>query len=1065
MITYTYIYNNRNDGDSVEEALKDKHRLPVIIKDEHIKKYMIFDNTLLALDYLNSLDKQYAHEVIFGHSKQRMKFDIEAVDTGNGVPDLDEFMYDLISAICEHTEGAYDYKLSPTEIAILDGSRPGKVSYHIIIPILILETCEEAKDFLNEVIETMGEETFGVQYIDRAVYKRLQNFRLPNSGKDLDGKHYPLKLITRFGTGLFSPADLFITADYSCDEGAVQVLQKISAKKSINAVKEVTSNVQNILDCLEQNNKLNAFSYRSIYGNRLLFDRKLPSHCPICNEIHHNDNTFFVTIDKQNNTETGAIYNIVEHCRHDKTKEIIISEMNINGDFDAQSRLAHFINETLDSHEIFNKEQQNNDIIYSEPQMRNYELLPSLIIKAEMGKGKTKALTSYLENYFADTIIKKRKIVFITFRQTFSKSVSEIFTDFNLYSDLPSGSIPLHKHSRIIIQVESLHRINFGKAPADPVDLVIMDESEAIISQFNSGLHKNFNGSFAIFKWLLDTSKHVICMDANAGERTFNTIKTLRPSHQINFHHNEHKSTEDHYYFMTSNKETWISNLFDALLADQKIVLPFNSLTDAKTVFEMVKDTFPNKKIQIYSSEMQQSIKNKHFSNVHKYWAELDVLIYTPTCSAGISFELEHFDSLFAFFVNSSCDVESSRQMLARVRNIKTKQYYVYLMQGGVAVPVTRENIKKELYARRSCAFDNDTLPYEFEKNGMIKFTETSYFHIWIENKLIENLSRKNFARRFITQIKNSGAICGLMSAGNIEVSYDKIIEKWSIKTYKDAKDDIKYKKNVATATSTDITYIRAIEIIECIKTQKDITNDDMYALEKFKLRSLYGLDINYPITPTFVETLNTPDQKRIFINRQLIHKYTTIPLALLEIKTIDVQNSLCTLEQKSSSIEYWDLQVAKHNYWIHTSTISLMRLCGLKFGCVGLIYRPYFDQLAINNNTLLIGHIKMMASICNISDKKIRQLTPESIKYITMFLSVLNDIMLYVYGYRIVPSDGEFYVLKDISMSNDFIKSNQQNIGPKDMILVFAEWMHFIRSGNQHYKLKDDEKFEMLIK
>lgn len=1064
MTSYRYIYNTRNDGDSVEEALKDKNRLPVIIKDERVKKYMIFDNTALALDYFSSQDKQYFHEVIFGHSKQRMKFDIEAIDAGNGIPDLTDFIYDLISVICEHTECAYNYVLSPTEIAILNGSRPGKVSYHIVIPKLVLESCEEAKDFLNEVIETMGEETFGVQYIDRAVYKRLQNFRLPNSGKDLDGKHYPLKLITTFGTGLFSLADLFITADYSCDGGAVQALQKISTTKAANLVKEVTSNVQNILDCLEQNDKLNAFSYRSTYGNRLLFDRKMPSHCAICNEVHHNDNTFNVTVEKQRTSDTGTIYNIVEHCRHYRSKEIVICEMNINGEFDSQSRLANFINETCDNRGIFDKEQQNKDIIYSEPKMRDYELLPSLVVKAEMGKGKTKALKSYLSDYFTDTVIKKRKIVFITFRQTFSKSVSKIFTDFNLYSDLPSGSIPLHKYSRIIVQVESLHRINFGKAPADPVDLIIMDESEAIISQFNSGLHKNFNGSFATFKWLLDTAKHVICMDANAGERTVNTLKLFR-QHQINFHHNEHKSAEDHHYFMTSNKETWISNLFDHLLADKKVVLPFNSLTDAKTIFEMVKDTFPSKKIQLYSSEMQQSIKNEHFSNVHKHWADLDVLIYTPTCSAGISFELDYYDVLFAFFVNSSCDVESSRQMLARVRNIRAKEFYVYLMQGSIAVPITRENIKKELYARRSYAFDNDTLPYEFDKNGMIKFAETSYFHIWIENKLVENLSRKNFARRFITQIKNSGAICDLMSAGHVNILYDNDIEKWTINTYKNTRSDIKHRKNVAIADSTDITYVRATEIIESIKTQKDITDDDMFALEKFRLRSSYNLGDRHPITTVMVETLNTPNQKRTFSNRQLIHNYKSISIALLEIKTIDVQNSLCTLEQKKSSTEYWDLQIAKHDYWVHASTLSMMGLCGLQFGCPGLIYCPYFDSLAISNNHLLLRHIKIMASACNISDKKIRQLTPESIKYIGALLNILNDIMNHVYGYSVASVDGEYYSFKDAAIGNEYIKSKQQNLGPKDPLIVFAEWIYFMRSKNQNYVLTDDEKFEMLIK
>ena len=59
---------------------------------------------------------------------------------------------------------------------------------------------------------------------------------------------------------------------------------------------------------------------------------------------------------------------------------------------------------------------------------------------------------------------------------------------------------------------------------------------------------------------------------------------------------------------------------------------------------------FPDIFIKIYSSDTPKKIKDLHFSNVNKYFI-CDVLIYTPTISAGISFEVDHFDFLFGYFV------------------------------------------------------------------------------------------------------------------------------------------------------------------------------------------------------------------------------------------------------------------------------------------------------------------------------------------------------------------------------------------------------------------------------
>src|SRR5690606_17781708 len=121
----------------------------------------------------------------------------------------------------------------------------------------------------------------------------------------------------------------------------------------------------------------------------------------------------------------------------------------------------------------------------------------------------------------------------------FSGNLKEKFPDFTLYSDIQGGLV----HDKLIIQVESLHRLAIYDGIATP-DLLVLDECESIFEQFSSGLAKNFNGSFNVFEWLVRYSRHIICMDANLGDRTYRILERMRPGFrdQVIYHYNTHKN-------------------------------------------------------------------------------------------------------------------------------------------------------------------------------------------------------------------------------------------------------------------------------------------------------------------------------------------------------------------------------------------------------------------------------------------------------------------------------------------------------------------------------------------
>ncbi|POG67689.1 hypothetical protein GLOIN_2v1481412 [Rhizophagus irregularis DAOM 181602=DAOM 197198] len=240
-------------------------------------------------------------------------------------------------------------------------------------------------------------------------------------------------------------------------------------------------------------------------------------------------------------------------------------------------------------------------------------------------------------------------------------STANSYIPISMEQHKPSPNAP--SNSR---QVESLHQISIP-SNYEPIDLLVIDEVESTLAQFSSGLHKHFSSAFAAFRWMLQTARHVICMDANLDLHTHNTLQLMRGS------------------------------ILKALSSGQKIVIPMNCLKDAKAIEELLRSRFSGKKIELYSNETLPSKKKEHFGDIHTYWSELDVLIYTPTVSADISFESVHFDAIFACFTDNSCDVETCRQMLARAENERVKNLskndFMYRFVDLVAYTGARVNV------------------------------------------------------------------------------------------------------------------------------------------------------------------------------------------------------------------------------------------------------------------------------------------------------------------------------------------------------------------------------------
>ena len=1057
------VKKDRLDGSQSVEDLYSRIEISTrpVLWNQYTKDYLVFESRQELADWYVSVPEsdRYYHEVIFGFLPQHLHFDIDAPahkleslpavaeseSTGDDL--IDELLADievpaqtagaaaimqlmnrLIDAILDELYTGYycieDLMPTRDDIIVTDSSglttTGYKYSFHIVTTYVVADN-EETKEFTNRVLERISPIMRG--FIDQSVCKKVQNFRLIGSTKPGTSRY---KRVT----------DIFNTiADASFDQmlvtapSAVHILPKIYASEAeipeLIVLRDTI--IQAALDVVTQSGVILGHTFKEARGMLLCFVRNLPSHCRICNEKHHHDNSLIVNIIPGAVVNTSTQCQIVEYCRQVRGKCRTIGEISIpttelkftqvpvalhapiaieNKLDQVNTRISAIRAGNVNPHisSVFEQLPDVQKTIYAENAMRPYELVPTLAVRAQMKLGKTKAMRTYLTKNFASGGLNTYVVRFVTFRQTFSNSIAKDFPDFELYSNIV-GDIDHIQHPRVIIQVESLHRLKIG-LHADHIDLLVLDEAESIFAQFNSGLHKHFNAAFAAFQWMLQTAQHVVCMDANLGDRTHNTLARLRPTHLIHFHWNRFARAADDKYHFTTDQATWLGQLYTALRNDNRIVLPTNSLAEAKAYEEAIRREFPKKCVMLYSSETSQSEKVLHFGDVHTYWSRLDVLIFTPTCSAGVSFELEHFDILFGYFCDTSCDVETCRQMLGRVRNIRTQEHYICLSGKGSTLPETTADIERLLRNKRAGYYKSitdTTVQFEYTTDGNIHFYESNYYYLWLETVRINNLSRNNFIKRFIDQVADTGANINVLPTDESEVGAA------LLSVHRDTREELHETRCNAIANAAVITPDEASIIRDALSApvgQPDVEPEMRLAYDKFQLCETYKWH-EKPIDMKFVQNYQDYGTRRVYRNLQQITATPTISESLRQIHEQEAYQYNYIMEVRSDVNESRDLVRDKSLYTFraHFTAVWLLQLCGFK--CItdqSRIHEMLMESRLRNGFSLIRRNMDNIVFEFEIQRPNLDKLSRDLDcgRFLSGMLRMINAVLRIMYGIQI---------------------------------------------------------------
>lgn len=293
--------------------------------------------------------------------------------------------------------------------------------------------------------------------------------------------------------------------------------------------------------------------------------------------------------------------------------------------------------------------------------------IKSFNLKSPYDTGKTKLIEKIIKKFTP------KRILWLSYRKTLTNDILGTFSKLG-FVDYQSGN---YTADRLIVQLESILKVEgkliYGGCEIPSYDLVIIDEVESILRQFNSPTFKgNSKNCFEYIEGILENSNKIITFDGDLGQKTFQYINTVGPSIIIE---NTIKFNPKN-YIITDDKNEYSQQILQDIKNKKKIVIVSMSACECEYFKDLIEKFTEKEKpenkpnILLYTGQTDDN-KKEDLKNVLKTWADADVLLYSPTIEAGVNFDLDHFDKIYGLICSKSTTPSAFLQMLARVRKIK----------------------------------------------------------------------------------------------------------------------------------------------------------------------------------------------------------------------------------------------------------------------------------------------------------------------------------------------------------------------------------------------------------
>jgi hypothetical protein len=342
---------------------------------------------------------------------------------------------------------------------------------------------------------------------------------------------------------------------------------------------------------------------------------------------------------------------------------------------------------------------------YSEQYVKPYPFQEwdTILVQSQMGTGKTVQLFDVIRSF--------KRVLLLSARRSYSAFIhSELLTVDLGFTNYMNAKGHLSGHNKLILQVESLHRIAWEY---QPYDLVIMDESESVLFQMNSvGTHgEHHKENYEMLERVVREAKKVVAMDAFVNIRSFTFFDHMRERSKAIFIRNTFQPYDRQAMELCAVQGNRILPDFAGLIqqcrdfaaAGKRIVFVCASKLRGKKLFELLRDD--GYTVLFHSSEDSAEEKNL-LLNVRSEWAKYQIVIYTTTITVGVSYSnvpiQSEFDELFLYATASCALPRDIAQALLRARVIKSNRLWFCIEERCIKpAKVGFKTIQQDLQGRK----------------------------------------------------------------------------------------------------------------------------------------------------------------------------------------------------------------------------------------------------------------------------------------------------------------------------------------------------------------------------
>jgi hypothetical protein len=452
-------------------------------------------------------------------------------------------------------------------------------------------------------------------------------------------------------------------------------------------------------------------------------------------------------------------------------------------------------------------------------------------VRSNMGTGKTKGLLSLVHKY--------KKIAIITFRISLvTEYMQSQLKDlgFVSYLEIPNGR-PINDN-RVTIVIDSIHRTH--KA----YDLVIIDETVYSLDQLTCFTREKAQVSERLTELITgdeETKPKVVVMDALLNDSTVEFFSSF--GKKVGVVNNTYKSFSDRTVDIveaTESAHEFITDVIERAESGKNICCP----TSSKVVGENLHAALQKKNISSYLISADTTYLPA------SEWTKYQVIIYTPTICAGVSFTDKYFHSVVCYFTNLGASAMLCNQMMFRVRQTESKTITMYVNNRSVPGEYlgTREEAWDFMNNNISDTIRECSIASQTSKHGLARLKKDRWTDLVADCKVAKCRSERFFIEEQTAYLE----LHGVTVNRKLVVS-----DREAAKVTKENNSVFKALREEEAATAISRAPSISFPEYEKLKRKNSATVEEKLACAKYKLSEVYEVD-DSNITAEFVKDLGS---------------------------------------------------------------------------------------------------------------------------------------------------------------------------------------------------------------